>query len=1577
MDYSTENVRAKGSSNPEILVITEIPSQRTLSSGRVLGQREMEVFADAALKAGLENNGTVFINPCPPIPEEFLGSEKKVGEWLSSYADEFREIVTRCEEAKLIICLGKDAVRQTMGRPQKITRIAGQLLDHPSYFAGKVLPVYSPRMVLRKPEIAEVFESQMRMAGVYQQSGWEDTVFQGEVREAGYRWATDLQFLIDAPPKRLVVDTETLGVKWFDPTFKVLTVQLCWGTNNAVSVPLDRAYYPSLDLRTRSRIIGQLKQILSNPATQIIGHNFKFDIHAFLNLGIEVPSWWADTIQLAFLVDENMEMKGLDDCVRRWVPAMSGYADEFNRDPIHQGKSRMDLVPHDKMLAYGCGDVDATFRLADVLIKEGKKDTRNWKTFHTIQMPALKAFAKMERQGLRVDLDQLGNLGKLVERKERELYTKLVQSVHPALKLDHLNDPSNKGKSAREILNFGSPKFLLDVLFNHPRGLCLEPVVFTKTTQRLAPEERVPSTSANDHLPFFTDREFVRDLIEYKKLEKMRTSYVGTGRQLSDAPVVPLKKGNWPKKIFDAFQAEGITLANVDSPTRRRRIVIPGREPKEPDNLIMLGQESSGVTNYAYLSNGRPYLRRVSRPTGFWQHLPPGRNDVHPSFWAHRTVTGRTASCLHADVLIDTFDGKKRIADVVPGDLVWTHNKRWKRVLNTFFKPTQMMIDSYLSNGEILRSTFQHRIFTISGNWSMVGHVNLQKTRFMSAHPPQGGGSLSQHLKDDGASCHCLWGNTSYCDCNFGRVYRLGRVGEAQGCEVFRVEARREEPNAWKDTCESQRGLQRWPRIPDKGDSGKEAFCPSYCSGRDAWNPSREFAVEPFDPSYRWGQGEQPTGQLGPNHQSRARCNSSEVSAYSRGVTIERSVLVGSYPVYDIEVEEDHSYSACGIFHHNSDPNAQNFPKRGELAEAFRKLFIPAKGWVFLECDLSQIELRIAAWMAMEPTMLAIYRSGGDIHAATAASTLGITIGQFSSYSGNKNAYQSSFFGHMPSDIKTMDDFYEFKRFQAKAINFGFIYGMWWVKFKVYAKTDYGIEFTDEEAKEVRETFFETFPKLKDWHDDSKDFAMRHGFVRALHGALRRLPSVFSDDEGVQKEAQRQAVNCLSDDTEILTEGGWKTVDDLSEGDTVFSVNPSTGGVERDAVLAIHCGNINGRMLNYEGSVSALATPNHRWLVDRYSQAKVTKGNLESVFVESKGLSDYGDHRIWLAGGALQQDETQWTNDECALMGWVLTDGYYKRQNCPKTGKAWGTGRIGVTQTKKKNIGELDALFTRLGKHSRRVRKTGQHVWEITTCATKRMRDAMPGKTLTTDVILSMNSEQRKLLYETMLRGDGCYDTKAGRYRKFCAGSKERADAFLALCALIGQPASAVCRDFSSYSPKQYASMGNVPKSGNCWLVELKQRNRAQSGYGKSWVEWEGRVWCPTTRNGTWIAKRNGKVFVTGNSPVQRFGSDLGLMGVTRFSRDCDHRVMHPCGFIHDAGIIHVREDHVEEAASAVKFYMESNPLREWFGITPPLPLLADVAGPGDSLGGMKKMKHVRAIKPDWYNADLDRKPLY
>lgn len=100
------------------------------------------------------------------------------------------------------------------------------------------------------------------------------------------------------------------------------------------------------------------------------------------------------------------------------------------------------------------------------------------------------------------------------------------------------------------------------------------------------------------------------------------------------------------------------------------------------------------------------------------------------------------------------------------------------------------------------------------------------------------------------------------------------------------------------------------------------------------------------------------------------------------------------------------------------DPNAQNFPKRGkgnmkEVVKAFRRVFKAPDGWVILEADLSQIELRILAWMSKDPVMLEIYRNGGDIHSATAAAANGLTLSQFAA---------------LPPEEREM------LRFQAKAI---------------------------------------------------------------------------------------------------------------------------------------------------------------------------------------------------------------------------------------------------------------------------------------------------------------------------------------------------------------------------------------------------------------------------------------------------------------------------------------------------------------------------------------------------------------
>lgn len=188
----------------------------------------------------------------------------------------------------------------------------------------------------------------------------------------------------------------------------------------------------------------------------------------------------------------------------------------------------------------------------------------------------------------------------------------------------------------------------------------------------------------------------------------------------------------------------------------------------------------------------------------------------------------------------------------------------------------------------------------------------------------------------------------------------------------------------------------------------------------------------------------------------------------------------------------------------SKDPNGQNFPKRGKKAKMYQKSFIAPDGWVVISCDLSQAELRIAGDMANDLEIIRIYNANGDIHITTACLAMGITEEQF-----------------MRLPEKERKDW----RQKAKAINFGFIYGMSWRKFMIYAKTQYGVEFSEKEAKLIRVNYFKKYKGLARWHQVVKDYVSKHGQIRSYSGLLRHLPQVNSEEEFIQAEAMRQGIN--------------------------------------------------------------------------------------------------------------------------------------------------------------------------------------------------------------------------------------------------------------------------------------------------------------------------------------------------------------------------------------------------------------------------------------------------------------------
>jgi len=163
-----------------------------------------------------------------------------------------------------------------------------------------------------------------------------------------------------------------------------------------------------------------------------------------------------------------------------------------------------------------------------------------------------------------------------------------------------------------------------------------------------------------------------------------------------------------------------------------------------------------------------------------------------------------------------------------------------------------------------------------------------------------------------------------------------------------------------------------------------------------------------------------------------------------------------------------------------------------------RGLFGAPPGWTFVEADYSQIELRVAAMLADETTMKHLYSIGADIHLSTAARVTGL-----------------------PESEVTK----EIRKVVGKPINFGFLYGMGWRKFIHTAFSNYGSVFTEEEAQNARKAYFELYPKLLPWHARQRRLVNEYGRVVSPLGRIRHLPDIYSPDQGVRAEAERQAIN--------------------------------------------------------------------------------------------------------------------------------------------------------------------------------------------------------------------------------------------------------------------------------------------------------------------------------------------------------------------------------------------------------------------------------------------------------------------
>ena len=175
----------------------------------------------------------------------------------------------------------------------------------------------------------------------------------------------------------------------------------------------------------------------------------------------------------------------------------------------------------------------------------------------------------------------------------------------------------------------------------------------------------------------------------------------------------------------------------------------------------------------------------------------------------------------------------------------------------------------------------------------------------------------------------------------------------------------------------------------------------------------------------------------------------------------------------------------------SSNPNLQNIPVRGEDGKEIRKCFIPEPGQLFFSADYSQIELRVMAHLSGDENMIEAFREGYDIHAATAA-----------------RIYKE--------DINSVS---RDQRTKAKRANFGIIYGI-----TVFGLSE-RLDISRDEAKQLIEGYFNTFPGVHAYMEKAKETAREHGYAETFFHRRRYLPDITSHNATVRNFAERNAIN--------------------------------------------------------------------------------------------------------------------------------------------------------------------------------------------------------------------------------------------------------------------------------------------------------------------------------------------------------------------------------------------------------------------------------------------------------------------
>jgi len=1075
--FGSVEVPYKGNTHADVIFVGESPGRQEVKKGvpfYEFAPAGKEIRKVAAI-AGLDWDSLFLMNAARCMIDKKSLSGKEITLILASCRE---KVISAIEliTPKVIVALGDFALRQLL-RKSGITKARGKFVWSKEFHCW-VFPTYHPAYICRNMALEEVLLRDLQQVKKFCDNGYKLVEYSDEHE---FIQLCEVKKEFEGYAK-VAIDTETQGLDWLSKDFLVVSYSVGVSENKGFQVRLYREgteedhdftiekngkeVFVKRSEFFDSKIDALKKLLLSTSKKYMMNGNF--DCHAFdalfkreRNECINVNNYVMDLQVAAHLLEENVFKMASLDELQAAFTDMPTGYKQSFEEEY--GYENVLGIPDNPLSDYACKDAIVTYKIGMVLAEKLKAEPKLLRYFVNLAMPVVKnTLYELEKNGVTIDSEGIPKALESVKKRMDDFEKAAFKSAPVEFRKKHIQGKGLKLTRRDEVVS---------VLLFTKEGFNLNPRKTTKSgnpsidseSRDLLLEGRISAKA----------RLFLKSYGEWSDLHTLYTRYLkGFEKHIkSDG------------RVHSRYSiTSAVTGRTACVPMDAEMLTIHGWKKW---NQLKIGELAIGYN----VQTGRIVLTEL-------KDLHFGKEAIGTLYYRHGKMRRIGVNCTKNHKWIVGTDLIKGF--VTAEDAEKTRGGGYHLILSSGipadFGTYISTDDDYvgaalvgwaLTDGDINR--------TSSGRYYL--EVKLKKQRSVRKFREQmQGRSYSISLYSNGATRFGV--GVEVFDRIWTRVMRAGSI--VSYIVSLSPKARRE---MWDAMIEADGTIRRY--------GGGKSCYPGF-KERENYAFGNKVELSPYKPNV--GEAFSALSVLmGKALKYKYR----EIKGKKPFVDWEISEMRNKYPKYVYGTEPEDVWcpetstgtwivkqnGVVGITGNSSSPNMQNNPKRSRSAEIIRRLIIAPKGYVLLAVDASQAELRWIAHTSGDKEMIRVFLSDEDIHTNTAKGLV------------------SKLWDSLDSKER------EKARRNAKAGNFGLIYGMMVHGFVNYAKSEYGIDLSIEKAEEWIRSFFRLYPGIRRYHKRAIDFCRRRGYVESQLGRRRRLPEINSTDSYLVSRAEKQAVN--------------------------------------------------------------------------------------------------------------------------------------------------------------------------------------------------------------------------------------------------------------------------------------------------------------------------------------------------------------------------------------------------------------------------------------------------------------------